>query len=1447
MLFVNEYEAPELLGWERQHVPLLTVAHADRAAEAILLRYPFLTLVIVSCTVAHVCRERRSLRRSLRRPSHQAVPVDGSVRGAQVPASLSALAVGPPPLGKASSFESWQLAMRAKGGDSGATAAPHPTLDLMAQLRVACDVGGRDDPVRRSSVAAAIGRERAAAEAAVTLVLPRARPAAEDLAEADAFVGGFLAALARKLPTAHALLWAHAASSLLTLQASMRSLDGAATCAHASMPSSVQLQGYIDRLIEGSKAGRDEAGADAGKLAMQSLRDSDGDGRHARQSLKADAESASDARRYFEGKASSLPEDLLATLAQHPEWAPRRSLEQYARVQAELHSSLYTPSSSADGDAPLLEPPSYLGQNAWHCVALSASLPALSLLLQSCSGGAPNGEVLASTLQSLRQRDAFGLTPVQRAYECHQLEPTSPRLLNMLTLLLAARMLLAAAFGKQDDWLQISDGTLAHGAADATTAWGGDAAGGTALRRVAMLGELAIDVGKGDDEQGADSMRTEEEVEEAGELIVRSSFAGSTDDDEDSDDDEEEDSDGEAAAAASYLLPSSRPSAHRRIAAAALPARSGPPADCPTEPEILADGSWLFARSLPGDALDAAATVAVELLHAGSLAADELTATATAVGGASTVAGVAHAPEWTAAQAAGGALILEGGLRSAQQSRRAVAMDLVVHCCLPALLALEKPSRASGGAGSSGGESDEATMADGQTDASSSFGEALLRARASDGATLLVAAAGAGASPLVERLLLGERRGGVPQVDVSAATRAGMNALHYAAAGSHREVSALLLARTGLPLVGPGAADGQGRTPLDLCPARFREELKDLFEQTSAQERDAAALPRRVLPSDSRLVAGRYAVHTSVGKRVVLAQDVRNHRPCALKFFPSAESLEREASLCGIVGPENAPEIYDAISLDEVAAESSDRQHILVMQSADPNYSSSSLCSSLSHFCRGRARHGLEAATHALHLVQRVLSLHERGLVHGDLKAEHFLRFAGEWKLIDLGTVAEEGSEGVPTGYTLRYAAPEQASAILAQTPLRVSAAIDCWALGVILYQLFTGRPLLTEADELSLRAIATRHAELYSGRVSTDQELSEPQRRLLLNLLDPNPERRGRSSGAGPVGEGVGGSDSRPATLADAPADGDGGATIGNAGGETSTGTGGASSSSCVPALRELLGRSFFAATEDTEEAKHVEVLALFCSPRRFRNGARIAPLQLMREVAALQENIPRRMRELKPAARFPQDIAAATRQASPRVITFSGHGLQTPDGTRRLAFEMEDGTIALPPPAMLVQLLRHMPRLECVFLNACHTLHPGDDPEGKSLGERIIEALPHLTVIGWRSLTEDRAAAAFCRGFYDALARGLVGGGAGQKVTISEAYSSGEEAFTRMGFVRGDPQGPLGTSVHGEYGKLTATIRSKQRKDSKVSLDSASSKPPSRQTYSRRPSASVEVSPAR
>ena len=56
-------------------------------------------------------------------------------------------------------------------------------------------------------------------------------------------------------------------------------------------------------------------------------------------------------------------------------------------------------------------------------------------------------------------------------------------------------------------------------------------------------------------------------------------------------------------------------------------------------------------------------------------------------------------------------------------------------------------------------------------------------------------------------------------------------------------------------------------------------------------------------------------------------------------------------------------------------------------------------------------------------------------------------------------------------------------------------------------------------------------------------------------------------------------------------------------------------------------------------------------------------------------------------------------------------------------LAFELEDGTVQLPPAKQFIRLLsRHRcPRLQCVFLNACHT---------KELGRQIVRRLPHLKV---------------------------------------------------------------------------------------------------------------------
>lgn len=126
-------------------------------------------------------------------------------------------------------------------------------------------------------------------------------------------------------------------------------------------------------------------------------------------------------------------------------------------------------------------------------------------------------------------------------------------------------------------------------------------------------------------------------------------------------------------------------------------------------------------------------------------------------------------------------------------------------------------------------------------------------------------------------------------------------------------------------------------------------------------------------------------------------------------------------------------------------------------------------------------------------------------------------------------------------------------------------------------------------------------------------------------------------------------------------------------------------------------------------------------------------------------------------------------------------------------LAFELEDGSINLPPPEQFIRLLRRSPRLQCVFLNACHT---------KELGMAIVQALPHLRVcrawcahhrahtrahaplpcclaqvICWDSALHDSAARAFSRGFYKAI-------GNDARARISSAVNAAHVAFKAGGF---------------------------------------------------------------
>ncbi|CAI9095129.1 OLC1v1030995C1 [Oldenlandia corymbosa var. corymbosa] len=98
---------------------------------------------------------------------------------------------------------------------------------------------------------------------------------------------------------------------------------------------------------------------------------------------------------------------------------------------------------------------------------------------------------------------------------------------------------------------------------------------------------------------------------------------------------------------------------------------------------------------------------------------------------------------------------------------------------------------------------------------------------------------------------------------------------------------------------------------------------------------------------------------------------------------------------------------------------------------------------------------------------QGLAYMHQRGFFHRDLKPENLLVSKDTIKIADFGLAREINSQPPYTEYvsTRWYRAPE----VLLQSP-NYGAAVDMWAMGAIMAELFTLRPLFpgsSEADEI--------------------------------------------------------------------------------------------------------------------------------------------------------------------------------------------------------------------------------------------------------------------------------------------------------------------------------------------------------------------------------------------
>src|SRR5262245_29440528 len=247
------------------------------------------------------------------------------------------------------------------------------------------------------------------------------------------------------------------------------------------------------------------------------------------------------------------------------------------------------------------------------------------------------------------------------------------------------------------------------------------------------------------------------------------------------------------------------------------------------------------------------------------------------------------------------------------------------------------------------------------------------------------------------------------------------------------------------------------------------------------------------------VLAGRYRIVAPLGKggmgEVYRADDLTLGQPVALKFLPqhlSADSdrlkrFRHEVAAARKVSHPNVCRVYD------IAEHGG--QSFLTMEFVDGE----DLSSVLKRLGRVAEEKGVEIARQ---LCSALAAVHDQGLLHRDLKpANVMLDGRGKVRLTDFGlaaAAADLSATEVRSGTPL-YQAPEQ------QAGKEVTARSDLYALGLVLYEVFTGK-----------RAYPDARREAPPGKPSSHVTGLDPAvERVILKCLEPDPADRPRSAAA--------------------------------------------------------------------------------------------------------------------------------------------------------------------------------------------------------------------------------------------------------------------------------------------------------------------------------------------
>ncbi len=265
------------------------------------------------------------------------------------------------------------------------------------------------------------------------------------------------------------------------------------------------------------------------------------------------------------------------------------------------------------------------------------------------------------------------------------------------------------------------------------------------------------------------------------------------------------------------------------------------------------------------------------------------------------------------------------------------------------------------------------------------------------------------------------------------------------------------------------------------------------------------------------LVGGRFRIVSALGRggmgEVYRAEDLRLQQSVALKFLSKShaknpeylEHLVQEVRLARQVAHPNVCRVYDFIDTGS--------EQFVTMELVDGE--------SLAALVRRLGRPS-PATTIALaqQIVRGLAAIHERGVLHRDLKPDNVMVDGrGHARIMDFGVASLSRDHSRRSGVfkgTPAYVAPEQ---FLGAPP---SSRTDVYALGVLLYELATGRlPFVARNLEELVRRMAEEEPPRPSALASDVDPTLES---LILRCLDRDPAARPPSARA--VAEGLPGGD---------------------------------------------------------------------------------------------------------------------------------------------------------------------------------------------------------------------------------------------------------------------------------------------------------------------------------